>query len=64
MVVVQSHGRSLRDVVEKMKQDKAVVMVAVQSDGLALQYAAQEMKQEVTQSTSHVHVVVAAQPIG
>ena len=47
-----------------MKKDKEVVMAAVQNNGRALQHAAEEMMKEVTQSTSHVHVVVAAQPIG
>ena len=46
-----------------MKKDKEVVMAAVQQNPYALVHAAEEMKKEDTQSTSHVHVVVAAQPI-
>ena len=44
-------------------QHKQEAMAAVQRNGMALQYAAKDMKKEATQSTSHVHVVVAAQPI-
>ena len=46
-----------------MKKDKEVVLAAVKQDGSALEYAGGELKKEATQSTSHVHVVVAAQPL-
>ena len=64
LAAVQQDALALEYAGEEIKKDKEVVLTAVQQNGHALEYAGEEMKKEVTQSTSHVHVVVAAQPIG